>query len=231
MRCNILAVGLPDTFLQQLTDAVLSKNGHIIPATDLAVAKWLLTQRRFDGLLIDADHFSPFHLTVWQGATQRTVPIMILGTGETKYDRKVARSVTLFLSYDTPPRQLAAKIMAELYPRTDHMDGAGQSPTKGCSIEQGDFFVDHLNGWVNICGKGVQLTPEELVLLRYFLSRPRQIITDQEVWTVLYHQTGGDKQERLSLIHDLRSRIEPDPNTPVYLQTVPGIGYWFRDRK
>jgi DNA-binding response OmpR family regulator len=27
------------------------------------------------------------------------------------------------------------------------------------------------------------------------------------------------------LVHRLRAKIEPDPSTPAYLETVPGVGY------
>lgn len=80
-----------------------------------------------------------------------------------------------------------------------------------------------------------QLTAKEYQLLKYLMAHTGQVCEKDElvqaVWPedVIYEQ--GIRDESLAqLVRRLRVKIEPDPNDPVYIQTVPGRGYLFRTR-
>ncbi|MDE7218655.1 MAG: helix-turn-helix domain-containing protein [Oscillospiraceae bacterium] len=141
------------------------------------------------------------------------------------------QQAALFLPSDISPSRLAAYAAAVLYPYNGHDDLAGAGVTGNWPIERGDFFVDRLNGWANICGKNATLTPEELVLLVYFLSHPRLCLSYQMVCTVLWIQANSYGADESCAIEDLRRKIEPDQSHPIYLQDVPGSGYWFQYTK
>ena len=47
----------------------------------------------------------------------------------------------------------------------------------------------------------------------------------QRVWG--YSDDSGSRELVRGLMSRLRSKIEPEPHAPVYIQTVPGIGYVF----
>ena len=35
----------------------------------------------------------------------------------------------------------------------------------------------------------------------------------------------GDRDMLRQLVRRLRTKIEPDPSNPIYIQTIPGLGY------
>jgi hypothetical protein len=78
-----------------------------------------------------------------------------------------------------------------------------------------------------------ELTAKEHLLLEYLKSHAGDVCTKDElvhaVWAedVIYEQ--GIRDESLAqLVRRLRVKIEPNPNEPQFIQTIPGRGYLFR---
>jgi DNA-binding response OmpR family regulator len=69
-------------------------------------------------------------------------------------------------------------------------------------------------------GKEVTLTPEEFKMLHLFLKRPGDTLAREEilntVWGYSHFITLRDVDH---LVNTLRSKVEPDPNTPTYIHT------------
>src|SRR5258707_1378266 len=75
-------------------------------------------------------------------------------------------------------------------------------------------------------GQAVNLTPTEFNLLALFMRAPGQVFTREQLADQL-SEVGYSGLERTLNVHirNLRSRIEPDPNEPRYIETVFGVGY------
>jgi DNA-binding response OmpR family regulator len=75
-------------------------------------------------------------------------------------------------------------------------------------------------------GKTARLTIVESRLLRFLMEHANSVCTPQEM---SMHAWGmSDDNTRFMLkaqIGHLRQKIEPDPRHPVYILTVPGVGY------
>ena len=76
--------------------------------------------------------------------------------------------------------------------------------------------------------KGVaHLTPIEFDLLYYFMSHPGQVFSSnrllQDVWDYP-SDTGSPDLVRMH-IKNLRQKIEPNPQAPIYIKTIPRHGY------
>ncbi len=89
-----------------------------------------------------------------------------------------------------------------------------------------ELMVDTALRKVTLGGKLIDLTPTEFALLVTLIQRPGYPFTRVE----LVQQRPGydyDALERTldSHIHHLRRKIEPDPNNPIYIETVYGVGY------
>jgi energy-coupling factor transporter ATP-binding protein EcfA2 len=79
-----------------------------------------------------------------------------------------------------------------------------------------------------------QLTAKEAALLAYFQAHPNQLCPKddiiQAVWTEDKVFTIGIRDDSLAqLVRRLREKIEPEPSSPKYIQTIPGRGYKFID--
>jgi two-component system KDP operon response regulator KdpE len=77
-------------------------------------------------------------------------------------------------------------------------------------------------------GSEVRLTPTEYELLRALARNRGRLLTHRallgEVWGHAYEE---DTQTLRVHIANLRRKIEPDPSSPRYIRTDPGIGYRF----
>ena len=73
-----------------------------------------------------------------------------------------------------------------------------------------------------------ELTPREAELLRYLLSRPNRVVSRddllEELWGVECDITTRTVDQHMAR---LRQKIEDDPSSPRWLQTVHGAGYRF----
>lgn len=92
----------------------------------------------------------------------------------------------------------------------------------------GDIEVNFSNHTATREGEDLQFTALEFDILRYFIQhRGRTVSRKQllrDVWGI-----SGDITTRTIDRHvaSLRKKIEPDPNTPAFIETVYGIGYKF----
>jgi DNA-binding response OmpR family regulator len=84
--------------------------------------------------------------------------------------------------------------------------------------------VDHHSLTVN--GTRVELTRTEFNLLEVLLSSPGYTITrDELLEKALGYAYEGLGRALDTHIRNLRRKIEPDPDNPIYIQTVHGVGY------
>ena len=115
------------------------------------------------------------------------------------------------------PKELVARVRARLR-RTE------SEPAEMLSI--GDLTIDVPGHEVTRDGVAIQLTPLEFDLLVALARKPRQVFTRE----VLLEQVWGYRHAadtRLVNVHvqRLRSKVEKDPEHPVVVLTVRGVGY------
>jgi two-component system KDP operon response regulator KdpE len=104
-------------------------------------------------------------------------------------------------------------------------------PSSGAEpvISTGDLEVDLEHRRVFVCGQEVHLTPTEYELLRAFISHPDKVLTDRMLLQAVWGPNYGDEIHYLHVyVARLRRKIEPDPQSPRYLITEPGVGYRLR---
>ena len=97
-------------------------------------------------------------------------------------------------------------------------------------FESGPLSVDFARRHVELAGQAVSLTPTEFDLLKTLIIHRGKILTRQmllkEVW-------GEEAHARMHSLHvyvaQLRQKIEPAPERPRFLLTIPGVGYRFND--
>jgi len=121
------------------------------------------------------------------------------------------------------PRQLLARIKA-LMRRSSSTRGNDTSS----SITVGPVTLDAMRHEVTRDGTKVRLTPTESRLLHLLISHTGQVLTtDMIIERVWGYDEVGDSGLVKTHIRHLRQKVEPDPNSPQYIMTVPGVGYTF----
>ncbi len=96
-------------------------------------------------------------------------------------------------------------------------------------VKFGNITVDKSARKVLVDGKECTCTSREFDLLLFFLARENQAVDRQEilnkVWGLDYFGTDRTVD---NFINRLRQKIEPDPDNPIYILTVRGLGYRFQ---
>lgn len=97
-------------------------------------------------------------------------------------------------------------------------------------IEFGPFRFDRYSRVFTKNNEVLDLTPTELSLVNLFISNPGKAFTRDE----LLNKTWGEEYIGDTKIVDvnirrIRSKIEDEPSSPMYLETVWGIGYRWKE--
>jgi DNA-binding response OmpR family regulator len=97
-------------------------------------------------------------------------------------------------------------------------------------IEHGAIHIDGVKRKVLLNGERLDLTLKEFDLLYLLASNPGKPYSRKDllelVWGFAFQ---GYEHTVTAHINRLRIKIEPDPNTPVYILTSWGIGYRFAE--
>ncbi len=150
------------------------------------------------------------------------IPIILLTVREEEDDivRGLGTGADDYIVKPFSPRQLVARAQAVLR-------RAGKTPAP--AIRQvGKLALDPGRREVRLGqGEPVSLTPLESRLLDFLMLNAGQVLTIETLISHVWGADGGDRDMLRQLMRRLRSKIEPNPTRPVYIETVAGLGYGF----
>jgi two-component system response regulator RegX3 len=151
-----------------------------------------------------------------------SVPIIMLTAKDSEIDKVVGLELGAD-DYVTKPysaRELVARIRAVLRRQGD------SEPAAEGVLEAGPVRMDVERHTVSVGGEPVALPLKEFDLLEFLLRNAGRVLTRAQlidrVWGADYV---GDTKTLDVHVKRLRAKLEPDPATPKYLQTVRGLGY------
>ena len=77
------------------------------------------------------------------------------------------------------------------------------------------------------------LTSKEFDLLYFLYSHKGQVFTKEQLYENVwgFEDMPKDTSNLPSFIRKLRKKIEPNPDKPIYIITVWGVGYKFNEEK
>ncbi|HEY9075296.1 MAG TPA: response regulator transcription factor [Anaerolineaceae bacterium] len=98
-------------------------------------------------------------------------------------------------------------------------------------LRLGAIELDRSSRITTVNGTPVDLTPSEFDLLCTFMSTPGRVFSRLELLDRLQGTTYEGYERTIDVhIRNLRTKIEPDPSNPIYIETVYGSGYRFAQR-
>ena len=78
----------------------------------------------------------------------------------------------------------------------------------------------------------VNLTSKEFDLLYFLYSHRGQVFSKEQLYENVWGYDDIPASSNLtSFIRKLRKKVEPDPDNPIYIITVWGVGYKFSEEK
>jgi two-component system phosphate regulon response regulator OmpR len=216
-RRHLLVVDDDDRIRDLLRRFLVRAGFRVTVAEDAAAARRLFDALSFDMVVVDVmmpgeDGFS---LTAW--LRKRTaVPVLILTARGLPGDRIEGLSLGAddYLAKPFEPQELLLRIEAVLR-------RAGPAPGGPRQITLGPLTFDLERAELSRDGAAIRLTESEAAILRALAQNAHAPVDRWEL------ARPGEGDARAVDIHvtRLRKKLEADPRTPRYLQTVRGVGY------
>lgn len=156
---------------------------------------------------------------------QSTIPVIMLTARGEEFDRVLGLEVGAddYLAKPFSFRELLARIRAVL--RRVELD---RQSIQFKSIDIGDISLDVIARRVVKDGKEIQLSAREFDLLAVLMKHAGQALSREDLLNQVWGDSWyGDPRTLDVHVRWLRMKIEEDPASPVYIQTVRGHGYRF----
>ncbi len=126
------------------------------------------------------------------------------------------------------PRELVSRVKAVLK-RSEKRDLAG---AESLSFNGGSLVIDGRDYKVMRMGKAVDLTPTEFKVLFTLACAPERVFPRGElVEKALGYQFEGYERSVDAHIKNIRRKLGDDPQKPMFIQTIYGVGYRFLAKK
>src|SRR5215475_341475 len=150
-------------------------------------------------------------------------PILILSARSEEADRVVGLELGAD-DYVTKPfstREIIARIRA-LLRRNE------PSTPQRSKLQRGDIVIDPAAHSITVSGRAVELSALEFRLLYYLASHPGMVFSrDQLLDSVWGNERSVTPRSVDVYIRRIREKVELEPQEPLYIQTIHGVGYRF----
>lgn len=222
MTETILVVDDQSNVRTLLKDYLSSQGYRVVTANDGQEALFVARHERPNLVLLDImmpkmDGYQ--FLSAFRRENQ--VPVIVLSAKEEETDTVLGLELGAD-DYVIKPfrmRELLARIRAALR--------RVETPVEPASLLRvGDLVLDRAAHSVKIGEKEANLTALEFDLLEVLMATPGRVFSRTELVDRLYESGFTGLESTLNVhIRNLRLKIEPDPASPRYLETVFGVGY------
>jgi two-component system alkaline phosphatase synthesis response regulator PhoP len=215
---NIVSIGLKDSGYdtEEFPDGTSLLNEVKKKRPDAIILDWMMPQP--DGLTVCR--------VLRENEDTHSIPILMLTARGEEIDRVLGLEIGAD-DYIVKPfsiKELCARVKAVL-----RRSGRREEP-EGEVYRHGSLVVDVMRHQVTRDGKPIDLTAKEFDLLVMLMKNRGRVMTRDtlldKVWGVEYF---GDTRTVDVHVRYLRQKIEEDPDTPVCIQTVRGVGYRFSE--
>jgi DNA-binding response OmpR family regulator len=212
----------------------LGRTGYTVEETvNGEQALLLLRDTRYDLLILDLrlggriDGLRVLNAVRWRWPATAVVILTGHGSLETAMDA-IREGVDGYLLKPVDPRQLRETI-EEALERRQILCAEPEDAQEPGVLRYGPFMVELSRHAVEVDGREIELTPQELNLLVHLIRNADRVVEPSE----LVHEVRGYKTDTIHearqvikwYIHRLRQKVEPDPSNPRYVLNVRGVGY------
>lgn len=224
MSETILVVDDQSSVRQLLQEYLTEQGFRVITAVDGQMALYSARHDLPDLILLDImmpkmDGYQ--FLRVYR--QERQTPIIIITAREEETDAVLGLELGAddYIIKPFRMREMLARIRAILR----RVEGPERKPEL---LRVGEVQLDQSTHKVTVNGAPIELTPIEFDMLAVLMHSPGQVFSRAQLVEHLINSgfTGLDRTLNVH-IRNLRTKIEPDPGSPRFIETVFGIGYRF----
>lgn len=226
---RILVVEDEEPLRMALCDALRSEGFQVMEAADGIAGRDLALREDPDLVLLDLmlPKLDGFGVLSALRADRLTAPVVILSARGEEWDRIQGFEVGAD-DYVVKPfsmRELLLRVRALLQRESGGAPGiSGESR----SARFGSVVVDFAGYSLTIDGRRRGLSRKELDLLRFFLEHPGEVLERERILDGVWGTDEFPSTRTVDMhVLKLRRKLEADPERPVHLMTVHGVGYKF----
>jgi DNA-binding response OmpR family regulator len=229
MPKTILVVDDKSSVRTLVRDYLTAENFRVVTASNGRDALFVTRDEKPDLILLDImmPEMSGYEF-LQAYRKERDTPVILLTAKLDESDKVLGLELGAD-DYVTKPfgmRELVARIRAVL--RRIGQD----TPSDAQRVRVFDIVLDKSEHTVQVNNRPVRLTPSEFELLATLMSAPGHVFSRAALLEKL-QGIAFESIERTVDVHirNLRTKIEPDPSEPRYIETVFGVGYRFRSEE
>ncbi|HJW89562.1 MAG TPA: response regulator transcription factor [Anaerolineales bacterium] len=211
--------------LRTLLKAYLAEEGfEVVLAGDGQEALFVARREKPDLILLDLmmpEMGGYDFMRAYRGEAE--TPVIILTAKLEENDKVLGLELGAddYVTKPFSPRELTARVRAVLR----RMEKASSEKSL---LRAGDLSLDRAGHILNVCSRPVDLTPSEFELLGILIAAPGRVFSRLELLERLQGAAYEGYERTIDVhIRNLRTKIEPDPSNPRYVETVYGAGYRF----
>jgi DNA-binding response OmpR family regulator len=158
---------------------------------------------------------------------EKNIPILIISAkgGDIDKIRGLGLGADDYISKPFSPSELVARVKAHLS-RFERLTGQQGKITKEIHIK--DLIINQTARQVYLGGNKIVLTTKEFDILYFLASNPNIVFSKEIIYDRIWgNNSYGDITTIAVHIKKIRDKIEKDPNSPHYIETLWGSGYRF----
>lgn len=154
-----------------------------------------------------------------------TIPIVVISARSMESDKALALDLGAddYLTKPFGTVELQARIRAAL--RHTRTGGGGEIGLTGC-YHVGGLTVDYNKHRVFLDSRDTNLTPNEFRIVALLAQHAGQVLTYRHMLHALWGPAASSDNKILRVhVANIRRKIEPNPDEPMYIFTEIGVGY------
>lgn len=158
---------------------------------------------------------------------KKEIPILLLSAKKEEIDkiRGLGLGADDYMTKPFSPNELVARVKAHLS-RYDRLLGRKLDQQQVINLR--GLTIDPITRRVTVRQQEIPLTIKEYDLLNTLASHPDRVFTKEELFEKIWgYDAMGDTSTVTVHVRKVREKIERDPTSPEYIETVWGVGYRF----